>query len=134
MFELSLERHFVSVDEIVDATWNLVLDPRPPCMAQASGLVPRGIHTSARLRPVQCARDAPFVELAYRQVHVILMRRSSSVLLFRFTAMSSYLVFSVDQYLRANEGHWPYDNKVTHTRYCNLGTRCIIVLLTPGLL
>ncbi len=50
------------------------------------------------------------------------MRCSSSVLPFRFTAM---IVFSVDQYLRANEGRWPYDNKVTRTRYCSLGTRCI---------
>ncbi len=55
------------------------------------------------------------------------MRRSSSVLPFRFsTAMSSFLVFSVDWY--ANEGRWPYNNKVTRTRYCSLGTRCILNL------
>ncbi len=48
-------RHFVSVDEIVDTA---------APMGQASSLVPRRIHTSARLTPVQYARDASFIELA----------------------------------------------------------------------
>ncbi len=37
--------------------------------------------------------------------------------------VSIYFVFSVDQQLCADEGHWPYDN-LTRTRYCSLGTRC----------
>ncbi len=41
--------------------------------------------------------------------------------------MSSYLVFSVDQYLRANEGRWPYEyDKVTLTHYCSLGRDALV--------
>ncbi len=43
------------------------------------------------------------------------------VLSLRATAKSIYLVFPVDQQLRANEGRWSNDI-LTHTRYCSKGT------------
>ncbi len=46
------------------------------------------------------------------------------VLPLRVTAISTYLVFPVDNQLRTDEGRWP-DNYLTRTRYCSLGMRCI---------
>ncbi len=47
--------------------------------------------------------------------------------------MSIYLVFPVDQQLRADEGRLLYHN-LTRTRYCSLGTRCVSYTNTQPIL